>query len=67
MPDTFKKEEAEKYTEKLWQLVEIENYIESLKESVFVKAQYHFDPNELRSITKRIVIKIVGRKHNFAD
>jgi len=47
-------------------LVELEFYIESFKERKFFKANFFFDPQEQRKITKRIVIDMRS-KNNLVE
>ena len=51
------------YADNLLKLHELERYIESLKVRSYFKGTFHFDPNEQRYITKRIIIDMKGQRN----
>lgn len=55
MPTTF--DSKDEYCNKLLELVQIESYLENLKQQVYINADYIFDLKEQRDITKRIELK----------
>jgi hypothetical protein len=53
-------ESRAEYTKVMTKLVETEFFVESLKEKKYFTADFYFDQNQQKAITKRIILEING-------